>query len=165
MHDEHSPCPRDPRDRVAPDLACRDSPHHPRSPAAARRVPRPARPLSRPQHRERCSNHSGAAGASRNRPRRRGEVLTIAAAGTPWRRTGCSSRPPDPASPTKSTNKERLMLNLALILIPSLGPDWRDTEEGFLGKLVLWAHQRIRYHRALRELSRLDDRDLDDINV
>ena len=57
------------------------------------------------------------------------------------------------------------MLNLAFALIPSLGPDRRDAEEGFLGKLVLWARQRIRYHRALHELQRLDDRDLDDINV
>ena len=57
------------------------------------------------------------------------------------------------------------MLNLAFALIPSLGPDWRDAEEGFLGKLALWARQRIRYHRALRELSRLDDRELDDINI
>ena len=57
------------------------------------------------------------------------------------------------------------MLNLAFALIPWLGPDRRDAEEGFLGKLVLWARQRIRYHRALHELQRLDDRDLDDINV
>jgi uncharacterized protein YjiS (DUF1127 family) len=57
------------------------------------------------------------------------------------------------------------MLNLAFALIPSLGPDRRDAEEGFLGKLVLWARQRIRYHRALHELQRLDDRDLDDIDL
>jgi uncharacterized protein YjiS (DUF1127 family) len=57
------------------------------------------------------------------------------------------------------------MLNLAFALIPSLGPDRRDAEEGFLGKLVLWARQRIRYHRALHELHRLDDRDLDDIDL
>ena len=55
------------------------------------------------------------------------------------------------------------MLNLAFALIPSLGPDRRNAEEGFLGKLVLRARQRIRYHRALHELQRLDDRDLDDI--
>ncbi len=57
------------------------------------------------------------------------------------------------------------MLNLAFALIPSLGPDARDEEEGFLGKLVLWAGQRVRYQHALRELHRLDDRDLDDIDV
>ena len=34
-----------------------------------------------------------------------------------------------------------------------------------LGKLVLWAGEQIRYHRALRELRRLDDRDLDDLNL
>jgi uncharacterized protein YjiS (DUF1127 family) len=28
---------------------------------------------------------------------------------------------------------------------------------------VLWARQKLRYHRALNELHRLDDRDLDDI--
>jgi uncharacterized protein YjiS (DUF1127 family) len=57
------------------------------------------------------------------------------------------------------------MLNLASALIPSLAPDRRDAEEGFLGKLVLWTRQRVRYHRALRELRRLDDRDLDDLNL
>jgi uncharacterized protein YjiS (DUF1127 family) len=57
------------------------------------------------------------------------------------------------------------MPNLAFALIPSLGPDRRDAEEGFLGKLVLWARQRIRYHRALHELQRLDDRNLADIGL
>ena len=57
------------------------------------------------------------------------------------------------------------MLNLATAYIPSLLRNTRDAEEGFLGKLVLWARQKIRYHRALNELHRLDDRDLDDINV
>ena len=57
------------------------------------------------------------------------------------------------------------MLNLALALIPSPGPDQRDAEEGFLGKLALWAYLRIRYHRALHELSRLSDRDLDDLDI
>ena len=63
------------------------------------------------------------------------------------------------------------MLNLAFALVPSLAPipplapDRRDAEEGFLGKLVLWTRQRVRYHQALRELRRLDDRDLDDIDI
>jgi uncharacterized protein YjiS (DUF1127 family) len=57
------------------------------------------------------------------------------------------------------------MLNLAFALLPSLAPDKRDAEEGFLGKLVLWTRQRIRYHRALHELHQLDDRDLDDLNI
>jgi uncharacterized protein YjiS (DUF1127 family) len=57
------------------------------------------------------------------------------------------------------------VLNLASALIPSLAPDGRDAGEGFLGKLALWARQRVRYHRALRELRRLDDRDLDDLNI
>jgi uncharacterized protein YjiS (DUF1127 family) len=57
------------------------------------------------------------------------------------------------------------MLNLALAYIPSLLRNTRDAEEGVLGKLVLWARQKIRYHRALNELRRLDDRDLDDIGL
>ena len=57
------------------------------------------------------------------------------------------------------------MLNLAFALIPSLGPGRRDAEEGFLGKLALWARRRIRYHRALHELQRLDGRDLDDLDL
>lgn len=58
------------------------------------------------------------------------------------------------------------MFNLALVLMLPPGPEEaRAAEEGFLGKLVLWARQWICYHRALHELQRLDDRDLDDINV
>ena len=57
------------------------------------------------------------------------------------------------------------MLNLAFALIPSLAPDKRDAEEGFLGKLILGTRQRIRYRRALHELHQLDDRDLDDLNI
>ena len=57
------------------------------------------------------------------------------------------------------------MLNLAVAYVPALLRDKRDAEEGFLGKLVLWARQKIRYQRALNELYRLDDRDLDDIGL
>ena len=57
------------------------------------------------------------------------------------------------------------MPNLAFALTPSLAPGERGTGEGLLGKLVLRTRQRIRYHRALNELRRLDDRDLDDIDV
>ncbi len=57
------------------------------------------------------------------------------------------------------------MLNLAFALLPSPRPDRADAEEGFLDKLVLWARERVRCHRALRELRRLDDRDLDDLNI
>ena len=57
------------------------------------------------------------------------------------------------------------MLNLATAYIPSLLRDTRDAEEGFLGKLVLWARQKLRYERALNELYRLDDRDLDDLAI
>ena len=57
------------------------------------------------------------------------------------------------------------MLNLAIALLPSPRPDQGDAEDGFLGKLALWARQQVRYQRALRELGRLDDRDLDDIDV
>ena len=57
------------------------------------------------------------------------------------------------------------MLNLAFTLLPSLSPDRADADEGFLGKLILWARMRIRYKRALRALHRLDDRDLDNIGI
>jgi uncharacterized protein YjiS (DUF1127 family) len=66
------------------------------------------------------------------------------------------------------------MINLALTLIPSsipaAEPQGRaaaqpEAEEGFLGKLALWIRTRVRYERALRALHRLDDRDLDDINI
>jgi uncharacterized protein YjiS (DUF1127 family) len=57
------------------------------------------------------------------------------------------------------------MFNLTLALMPPPSPEKRDAEEGFLGKLVLWARRRIRYRRALDELRRLDDRDLDDLNL
>ena len=57
------------------------------------------------------------------------------------------------------------MLNLAIAYVPALLRDKRDAEEGFLGKLVLWARQKIRYQRALNELHRLDDRDLDDLGL
>jgi uncharacterized protein YjiS (DUF1127 family) len=78
-------------------------------------------------------------------------IPTIAAGGT------VAGRP---------TDKEPSMFNLALALIPSPGPDERrDAEEGFLGKLVLRVRRRIRYHRALDELHRLDDRDLEDLDL
>ena len=57
------------------------------------------------------------------------------------------------------------MLNLTLAYPPALLGDARDTDEGLFGKLVRWARQRIRYQRALNELHRLDDRDLDDIGI
>jgi uncharacterized protein YjiS (DUF1127 family) len=57
------------------------------------------------------------------------------------------------------------MFNLALALMPPPSPEKRDAEEGFLGKLVLWARRQIRYRRALDELRRLDDRDPDDLNL
>jgi uncharacterized protein YjiS (DUF1127 family) len=66
------------------------------------------------------------------------------------------------------------MINLAFTLIPSSLPSaepqapaaaQREAEEGFLGMLVLWTRTRVRYERALRELHRLDDRDLDDLNL
>ena len=57
------------------------------------------------------------------------------------------------------------MLNLGLAYIPTLFGNKPDAEEGFLGRLALWARQKIRYRRALNELYRLDDRDLDDIDL
>ena len=67
------------------------------------------------------------------------------------------------------------MINLAFTLIPSSIPSAEPgahattqreaAEEGFLGKLALRARRRIRSHRALHELRRLDDRDLDDLDL
>src|SRR5262245_5328540 len=59
--------------------------------------------------------------------------------------------------------KEPIMLNLTAASVPALLGARSDA--GFLGKLVLWARQRIRYERALYELHRLDDRDLDDLGI
>ena len=57
------------------------------------------------------------------------------------------------------------MLNLAVACLPTFFRDPPDADEGFLGKLVLWARRKIRYERAMSELYRLDDRDLDDIGL
>jgi uncharacterized protein YjiS (DUF1127 family) len=66
------------------------------------------------------------------------------------------------------------MINLAFTLIPAAIPSAEprahaapriEAEEGFLGKLVLWARTRVRYRRALHELRQLDDRDLDDLGI
>jgi uncharacterized protein YjiS (DUF1127 family) len=63
------------------------------------------------------------------------------------------------------------MINLAFTLIPSAdsqghaAPPPEAEDEGFLGKLAFWVRTQIRYERALRELHRLDDRDLDDIDI
>jgi uncharacterized protein YjiS (DUF1127 family) len=57
------------------------------------------------------------------------------------------------------------MPNLATAYLPSLLRDMPDAKDGFLGKLVLRARRRIRYQRALNELHRLDDRDLDDLGI
>jgi len=57
------------------------------------------------------------------------------------------------------------MLNLAVAYVPALLRGTGDAEEGFLGKLVLWARRKIRYERALNELHSLDDRDLDDLGL
>ena len=57
------------------------------------------------------------------------------------------------------------MLNLAIAYLPALLRDRISADERFLGKLTLWARQRIGYERALHELHRLDDRDLDDLGI
>lgn len=57
------------------------------------------------------------------------------------------------------------MLNLTPALLPAPYRDQNDSEEGFLGKLILWGRQKVRYLRALVELRRLDDRDLDDLVI
>jgi uncharacterized protein YjiS (DUF1127 family) len=75
-----------------------------------------------------------------------------------------------PAARPGPAGKETTMLNLAFALIPGLDAAGRgappaETDEGFLGKLALRARARVRYHRALRQLRRLDDRDLDDLGL
>jgi uncharacterized protein YjiS (DUF1127 family) len=57
------------------------------------------------------------------------------------------------------------MLNLAIAYLPVLLGDRSGADEGFIGKLILWTRQKIRYERALNELHRLDDRDLDDLGL
>jgi uncharacterized protein YjiS (DUF1127 family) len=57
------------------------------------------------------------------------------------------------------------MANLATAYLPSLLRDTPDAADGLLGRLVLLARQKIRYRRALNELHRLDDRDLDDLGI
>jgi uncharacterized protein YjiS (DUF1127 family) len=57
------------------------------------------------------------------------------------------------------------MLNLAIAYLPVLLGDRSGVDAGFIGKLILWARQKIRYHRALNELHRLADRDLDDLGL
>lgn len=55
------------------------------------------------------------------------------------------------------------MLNLFLTMLPTPSSTRGDVDEGFLGKLILWARGTLRYQQALVELGRLDDRDLDDL--
>ena len=57
------------------------------------------------------------------------------------------------------------MLNLAVAHVPARFGHGPAADAGFLGKLVLWARQKIRYQRAMNELYRLDDRDLDDLAI
>lgn len=57
------------------------------------------------------------------------------------------------------------MLYLTLALLPKSTSDRDDADEGFLGKLVLWAFARLRYQQALAQLNRLDSRDLDDLDL
>ena len=53
------------------------------------------------------------------------------------------------------------MLNLAVAMMPARRPELDDAEEGFIGKLVLWARHQLRYLRSLQALNSLDERDLD----
>jgi uncharacterized protein YjiS (DUF1127 family) len=57
------------------------------------------------------------------------------------------------------------MLNLLLALVPTteLAPD--DHDEGFLGKLILWARRQVLYRGAIATLRRLDDHDLADLGI
>src|SRR4051794_21109294 len=91
-------------------------------------------------------------GAPTWRPRAEPEHFTLIGA----RPTGARMAPP-----AESSRKSQ-MLNLVLPLILKPGD---DRGEGFLGKLAGWSQRQIRYRRALSELRRLDDRDLDDIDI
>lgn len=62
----------------------------------------------------------------------------------------------------ESSPKDTPMLNLVLALLPKPST---DHDEGLLAKLVLWGQRKIKYRRALNELHRLDDRDLDDLDL
>jgi uncharacterized protein YjiS (DUF1127 family) len=53
------------------------------------------------------------------------------------------------------------MLNLTAALFPGLQLDRRHPNGGLLALV----RERIRYHRAMRELNQLSDRTLDDIDV
>jgi uncharacterized protein YjiS (DUF1127 family) len=62
------------------------------------------------------------------------------------------------------------MTTLAFALIPSAmrreqDPSHPEADQSFLGKLLLRLQRRVRYERALRELRRIDARDLDDLNL
>ena len=66
------------------------------------------------------------------------------------------------------------MYTLALAMLPkpggaNLATLLAEADQSFLGKVVLRVRARagaaIRYRLALRELRRLDDRDLDDLNI
>ena len=57
------------------------------------------------------------------------------------------------------------MVNLILALIPAPSLASGDHDEGFLGKIALWARLQGRYRQALHELNQLDDRDLDDLGI
>jgi len=56
------------------------------------------------------------------------------------------------------------MLNLLLSVLARHAAPAR-VNDGFLGKLLLWTRRQFRYNRALAELRRLDQRDLDDLNL
>ena len=54
------------------------------------------------------------------------------------------------------------MLNLAFAQIPSPGS---PANQKPLGPLAAWLDQRARYRQAMRELHRLDNRDLDELAI
>ena len=57
------------------------------------------------------------------------------------------------------------MLYLALALLPTPAPDRGEVDEGFIGKVVLWARAQLRYRQGLAQLNRLDSRDRDDLDL
>ena len=57
------------------------------------------------------------------------------------------------------------MLNLAFALLPSLRPAPGQERRGLLGLLARRVQERRRYRQALRELNRLDGRDLGELGL
>src|SRR4051794_18226064 len=79
-------------------------------------------------------------------------------------------RAPSPRAGRAKDGTETTIMNVQLVspaaLIAALtGPQGGGRDEGLWRRLRARVGEELRYRRALRELRRLDDRDLDDINI